>query len=100
MAERPRVLESAGDTALHDFPRPQGRDVLATEDDASQVGTKDLRDQAQESSLARAIGPDQPDDLLAQKLEAHCVDGSEAAEAFGERIDAEKRRSQRDLSFR
>ena len=99
MAERPRVLEGAGDAALHDLPGPKARDVLALKNDAPRVGAQDLGDQAQKGGLPGAVGPDQPDDLVAGKLEAHAVDGGEAAEALGEAVDAEKRRGQGDLSL-
>src|SRR5207244_12326941 len=94
VAKGPRVLKSAGHAALHDFPGPQASDVLAAENDAPRIGAQDLGDQAQKGGLPRAVGPDQAHDLVARKLEAHRVDGGEAAETLGERVNAEKWRSQ------
>src|SRR5207302_861554 len=93
-AKGPRVLKSAGDAALHDLPGSQAGDVPAAENDAPGIRAQDLGNQAQKGGLARAVGPDQAHDLVARKLEAHGVDGGEAAETLGEHVDSEKRRSQ------
>jgi hypothetical protein len=82
VAERPRVLERAGDAALDHVPGTQPGDVLAVEHDAPRVRAQDLGDEPQQRGLAGAVRADQADDLVALELEAHRVHGGQAAEAL------------------
>src|SRR3954464_6770654 len=65
MRERPRDLVGAGDAEARDAMRAPGFDLLARECDAAPIGTVVARDDIDERRLARAIRPNEAEDLAA-----------------------------------
>jgi hypothetical protein len=65
------------------------RDVVLEEADASAGGPIESRDAAEDGGLAGPVGTDQPVDGARPDLEAHPVDGAQAAEVQGEIVDGQ-----------
>ena len=71
-----------------------GRDaghVALAERDSPGVGGHEARDAVEERRLARAIRPDQRDQLSALDRQIHAVDRGHAQEAFHEPVHGEER---------
>ena len=69
------------DPERRDLVRRDARDVLALEDDRAARRVVDPADQVEHRRLARAVGPDDREDLALADVEADIVDGADAAEA-------------------
>src|SRR5690606_33337213 len=93
VAERPGVLEGAGDAGVDHIPGLGAGQVLAVEADRAAVGLDQLGDQPQQGGLAGAVGADHADHLIAADLKADVVDRHQAAEALGQPLDLEERRA-------
>src|SRR5690349_10468322 len=96
------VLERPRDAAPRDLVRRHPRDVLAVEDQTARGRLVDARDQVEDRRLAGAVGPDDREDLARLDLEAHAVDGPEAAEVHDEAVrgeEAHRSRSDRMYDF-
>ena len=63
LAERPRDLEGAGDAEMADLGRHQARDLAALEADRAGIRLERAGDQVEDRALARAVRPDQAEDL-------------------------------------
>ena len=65
MRERPWDLVGAGDAEARDAMRARGFDLLTRECDAAAIGTVVAGNDIDERRLARAIRPDEAEDLAA-----------------------------------
>ena len=59
---------------------------LAVEGDRAAVGLEQAEQAVEERRLARAVGPDEADDLPRADLEAHLVERGDAREVLGDRL--------------
>ena len=84
LGERLGDLEGAHHAGGADAMRRQAGDVLAVEGDAAGIGRVEAGDGREQRRLARAVGPDQADDLALAHVERGLVDGLQAAERLGE----------------
>ena len=92
------VLERPRDAAPGHLVRRHPRDVLPVEDQAARAWIVDPRDQIEDGRLAGAVGADDREDLARLDLEAHAVDGPQAAEVHDEPLrgqEAQRNRSDR-----
>src|SRR2546426_9157372 len=67
-------------------------DIYAGDHHPPGVRTKHAGNDPQQRRLARAVRPDQADELAACDREAHSCNGLDAAEADGDRVDLERQR--------
>jgi hypothetical protein len=74
------VLKGPGDAAGSDLVGRHLRDVLVAEDEAALARIVDAADHVEDGGLARAVGADDGEDLPRLHLEAHPVEGLDAAE--------------------
>ena len=84
------VLERPRDAPPGDLVRRHPRDVLAAEEQAARGRVVDARDQVEDGGLARAVGPDDGEDLPGLHLEAHAVERLDAAEVDREPVRREE----------
>src|SRR5262249_28880586 len=90
--EHARELEGARDPeATHAVGRAADQ-RLAAEREAAGVGSGGAADAVEQRGLARAVRPDQPDDLALANREVDRVDGHEPAEALGNAAALEHQR--------
>src|SRR5690606_2965610 len=89
--QRPDQLEGAGHALVGDAGGLEAADLLAVEGDGPGIGPQEARDHVERGGLARAVGPEQADDLALGELEAQIVDGNKAAEAPAQAGDGEQR---------
>src|SRR5205085_2752724 len=87
--EGPRDLEGPADPAVDDGVRREARDLLALEPDRSRGGREGSGEHVEDRALARAVGPDQADDLALGHLERDVADGGEAAETLDQAFNDE-----------
>src|SRR4029078_620317 len=73
---------------------PQATDVLAGEADRPLVRRVHARDEVEDRRLARAVRPDQADDLALLDGEIEALDHAETAERFRDAVELEERRHQ------
>ncbi len=96
------VLEGARDAAPGDLVRRHARDVLVAEDEPARARIVDPRDEVEDGRLAGAVRTDDREDLALRDVEAHAVDGANAAEVDHEPVRGEephRRRSERMYAF-
>src|SRR5205085_11100382 len=89
------VLERARDSAPRDLVRRHARDVLVAEDEPPAVRIVDPRDQVEDGRLARAVRPDDREDLPLLDGEGDAVDGADAAEVDDEPVRRKERHRSR-----
>src|SRR4029453_16041528 len=89
LAERPGDLEGAGEPAMADRVRGGARDLVVLEADGAGGRGQRSRDAVETGGLARAVRPDEPEDLALLHLEGDRVERGEAAELLGESGDRE-----------
>ncbi len=63
-AEKPDVLKRAGDAELDDLVDAQAREVAAAERHVAVGRLVDAGDEIEDRGLARAVGPDEPAELI------------------------------------
>ena len=69
--------------------RRLSRELVTLEADGPRVGRQRAGEEVEDRALARAVGPDQPDDLAPLDRERDVVHGGEAAEALGQPLDGQ-----------
>jgi hypothetical protein len=89
VAERLDDLEGAGESQQGNRVGGLAGDVAPLQGDAPLVRAIVAADQVKERGLARAVGPDDAQQIARADLEAHVAHGSEAAEALGHVLEAE-----------
>src|SRR5262249_49674043 len=82
--EHARGLEHAQQSAARELHGPQPRDLLAVEPHAAALRGEEARHQVERRGLARAVRPDEPEDLALLEREVEILDGGDAAEVPGE----------------
>ena len=82
LREQPDVLERAREPELRDPVRRASADLLVAEDDASAGRRVDARHDVQERGLARAVRPDQAEDLAVAHLDVDAGERGESLEAL------------------
>src|SRR5688500_4090186 len=88
-AHQTDVLERAADTELDPAVRGKKRDVLAAVRHAGGVGLVETHDAVEQCGLARAVGPDETDDLPFGNVDVHAFQGDQAAETDARVADLE-----------
>src|SRR5215213_11136084 len=91
LAERLDDLERARDLRIRDRPGPRAGHVAAADHHAPGRGFQVAGDEVDQCALARAVGPDDTEDLRLAEAEGDVVDGREPAEAAAELLDLEDR---------
>src|SRR6202022_1991561 len=96
------VLEGAGDAErCDDVRRPADQLVPSVvEADAAAARRKDAGDDVEDRRLARAVWPDQPDDLSVVHPEVEALDGLQPSEVLLQRGRLEERHKWRSLKRR
>jgi hypothetical protein len=79
-----RALEGAGDPGAVDGLRREVGDRVAAEGHLAPVRGVDAGHDVEERGLARAVGPDQTQYLVAPGLEVEALQGDQPTEALGE----------------
>ena len=74
-------LEGAGEAEPGELVRPRAGHVLAVDEDPALVGLLHAGGDVEQRRLARAVRPDEADDLPVLQVEADLVDREQAAEA-------------------
>ena len=88
------MLEHDADAGARDAMRRPARDVDAVERDRSGIGARSMpHDQRHDGRFAGAVRADQADDFAGAQIEAHVLDGDEAAEALAEFADLQTDRA-------
>ena len=88
LPEQPDVLEGAGDAEPGDLVAFGPGQRLAVEEHRARRGPVHAGDGVEAGGLARAVGPDQAEDLAAPDLEAHRVERGQAAELHRQSVGA------------
>src|SRR5256886_8326651 len=84
------VLEGARHPELGHVGRRQPRAVAALEEDAALVGMVEAADDVEQRGLARAVGPDDGEDLPALDVQAHAAQREQSAEAHADPLHLEQ----------
>ena len=84
LAPQPDVLEGAGDPATGDLVALDPAQRCTVEGHRTRGGPVHTGDGVEAGGLARAVGPDQAEDLAALDVEADRVQGGQTAELDGE----------------
>ena len=90
LREQADVLERARDAALRDLIRLEADDALALEGDAARRRLIDARQHVEGRRLARAVRPDEADELAAVQMDVEIRDGLKAAEYFRDILGAQE----------
>src|SRR5882757_7397055 len=90
MLEQLDVLEGAGDAQRGDAVRRHVGDVGAVEAEMARGRLVDAAYQVEDGGLAGAVGADDGEDLALLDVEAHAVDGADAAEMDRELVGLEE----------
>ena len=69
-------------------PRPSHRS--ASPQATAAAGAGEPGDHVEQGGLAGAVGADQPEDLPLPQLQAHAIEGQQAAEAAADRLHLEQ----------
>ena len=77
--------------AADDLVRRELQQVLAVVEDRAGIRLVESRDDVEGRRLARAVGPDQAEDLTLGDVERDVVEGDDAPEAASEVLDGEQR---------
>ena len=93
VVERGDVLERAHDAAPNQCVRCQPDQLFALPDDAAGAGPIGAGDAIDERRLARAVRPDQADDLARRDAEAHRIDRDHTTEVDGHAFSRQCHRS-------
>src|SRR5262249_13101041 len=91
--EQRYVLERPRDPELRPLVGPERRDVAPVEDDAPPGRPVDAADAVEDARLARAVGPDDGEELAGLDGEAHPGQRHDAPEAQLEVFEGEQRHS-------
>src|SRR3546814_11049760 len=78
--EEARVLKGAAEPAARPSVWTQSRHVLPAEHDATAVGSRAAREQVEQRGLPRAVGADDPEDLVVVQLPRGVVERPDAPE--------------------
>ena len=89
--EHREVLEGAGNAKARQRMGRELREIPPVKKDLAGGWPEHCADQVEECRLAGAVRADQAANLAGFDLEAHILDGGQAAEAFGDANDIEKR---------
>ena len=89
-AEHRQVLEGAAHAQPGDLMRGRVGDRLAFEQDVAGLVLVQPAQAVEQRGLAGAVGADQAADVAALHIEAHAVEGDDAAEAHGHATHAEQ----------
>ena len=89
--EQQHALEGAGEAGAAALEGGPERDVGAGEPHAALGRRLESRQHIDQGRLARAIGPDQPEDLARRQGQAHLLDGAQPLEVDGDALDVERR---------
>ena len=81
--EQLELLERAGQPEPRPLRRRRARDPAAGEEHVALLGPQQAGQHAEERGLARAVGPDEPDDAGGRHRQAHVAQGDQTAEAHG-----------------
>ena len=73
--------------------RERSSSLLPVEQDRPCVGPRDAHDHAQRRGLARAVGPEEAEDLAGPHVEVEAAYGGDVPEALRDPLDGEKRRA-------
>src|SRR2546425_8768769 len=84
------VLEGARHPELGHVGRRQPRAVAALEEDAALVGMVEAADDVEQRGLARAVGPDDGEDLPALDVQAHAAQREQSAKAHADPLHLEQ----------
>ncbi len=87
LLEQRDVLERPRDPEADDLVRPNLRQILSLEDDASLVRPVQACDQVEERCLAGAVRADQPADLASVERERHVCQRNDSPETPRDVLD-------------
>src|SRR5690606_32173877 len=88
--EQLEPLEGAADAEPGPPVRRQAGDVMPVERHATPVGVEVAGEAVEQRRLARAVGPDQPDELARLDGQRHCIEGADAGEALRDGVGLEQ----------
>src|SRR5580765_7007275 len=89
LGEERHLLEGAGDAVARAVVARQVRHVPAAQEDLAARGRLSARDDVEERALARAVRPDEADELALAHRERHAVERGETAELLADAADLE-----------
>ena len=85
------ALERAPDAETGALVRGHPGEIAAVERDRAAVGLEQSEQAVEERGLARAVGPDEPDQLPRADFEPHFVERGDAREVLGDGVGFEQR---------
>src|SRR5208282_537769 len=88
--ERPRDLEGAVDSGMHEAVRCQAADRAPLEMDRAAVGPVEAGDDIDAGGLARSVRSDQTENFAGVDAEAEGVERAKAAKALDQPVDGEQ----------